>query len=387
MARPLRTVTYFVVVLLAATWLAVRRAPPSPVPEADRDVTVERMEATLASLRASLAAHPDTVIVLGDSSMLNHFVLPQEDTLEFILEADAPRAGLPLRVVAYNGFDPVAYYLLADQIAALRPRAVVLIANLQAFTDSWFRHPRMKHPQLAAYVRPARVLQAMALPLELAGISDSSLAVKPFLRLVGASQVPEILDGYRERFDAELDRFLGQAPKTTADADAAETAPAPSGAAGIAAPTAPTPPTAPGAGIPGRGFGRPPVPGRFVPTSAFRRLDLYPSHLKRDQSTVRVLEATVRDLVANDIRTIVLLTPLHLLALKTTGAYQQRDIDGALALIRDVSVTSGATTIDLTQELPQERYFTDEFTHFTGEGNRIVAARLIAEVTRALAPR
>jgi hypothetical protein len=391
--RPLRTVAYLVIALLATAWIAVRQAPPPLVPELDRDVTVERMEATLASLRASLTADPNTVILLGDSSMLEHFIIPREKTLELLLETDGPKVGLPMRVVAYNGFDPIAYYLLADVIAALHPRAVVLTANLQAFTDDWFSHSEMKHPQLAAYVRPTRAFQAMSLSLDLAGISNSSLAVKPLLRLFGASEVPEILDGYRKRFRATLDGMLSRRP-TAAASLATTIAAALNGsrfdsAVAAAAEGAPAPrPTSGGANppVPGRPSGRQPVPGQLTMRSAFRRLDLYPFHLKREQASVRVLEATVRDLVASSVRTFVLVTPLHLNALKLTGAYQRRDIEGALALIRDVTVTSGATPIDLSQALPDEDYFTDELTHFSVEGNRIVAARLIAELTRALAP-
>jgi hypothetical protein len=77
-----------------------------------------------------------------------------------MLEAAGAPAGATIRVVARDGFDAVAYYLLVDEIAALRPAAVVLTANLQSFTDSWFRQTRMKHPQLAAFVRPTRVWRA-----------------------------------------------------------------------------------------------------------------------------------------------------------------------------------------------------------------------------------
>lgn len=165
MPRAGRTVVYVVLLIFLLVSAAVRLAPPpSTADDGTRDVTVEQMDATLASLRASIAADPATVIILGDSSFLDHWVLAPEDTLAFLLEHEATAAGLSVRVVAHNGFDPIAYYLLADAVAALRPRAVVLTANLQAFTDAWFRRPRMKHPQLAAYVRPPRVLEAMALP-------------------------------------------------------------------------------------------------------------------------------------------------------------------------------------------------------------------------------
>jgi hypothetical protein len=387
MSRPVRTVAYLVVLLLAAVWLAERHPPPplAPTPGTERDVTVERMEETLASLRASLTSNPDTVIVLGDSSFLDHFVLKREQTLAFLLEAEAPQAALSVRVVAYSGFDAVAYYLLADEIAALHPRAVVLTANLQALTDSWFRNPRMKHPQLTAFVRPTRVPEAMGLPLDLAGISDLSLATMPMLRLFGATEVPEILEGYRERFRGDIDRLLGLwwaamtegGPGTAAAA--ALDRPRSEDAAVLAIAAGPPTAGAPRQRRRGKGL----APGTWL-TSPFRRLDLYPDHLGREQASVRVLGASVRDLVARGVRTVVLIAPLHLQALQLTGAYQRRDITGAVALIRDVTVENGATPLDLTEALPQEIYFTDAHTHFTVEGNRIVVAQILAELRRVL---
>ena len=393
MPRPVRSVAYLALLLLAAVWLAVRFEPPQPAPaaDADRDVTTTRMEEMLGSLRATLATDPDTVIVLGDSAFLDHLTLPRGQTLAFLLETEAPQAGLSIRVVAYAGFDPIAYYLLADALAALRPRAVLLTANLQAFTDSWFRNPRMKHPQLAAFVRPTRVPEAMALPLELAGISDSSLVTKPLLRLLRATDVPEILDGYRERFRAELDQALGALSVTAADggpATANAEVPGSPRSGGLT-----PPPTAGGAprqtvgsapNMAVRRGGRKGARAGTWSTSPFRRLDLYPDHLDRTQASVRVLAATVRDLVADGVPTVVAIAPLHLQALRLTGAYQSRDIAAAVVLIRDVIVESGATPLDLTQALPLESYFADAHTHFTAEGNRIVAAQIIAGLRRLL---
>jgi hypothetical protein len=369
MPRPIRTVLYFVLLLLAIVWLAARDAPPAS-DETVRDVTEQRMEETLASLRADVAKDGRVVIVLGDSSMLWHLMLGPDDTLASLLEREAERVGLTVRVVAHEGFDPVAYYLLVDAIAALRPEAVVLTANLQAFTDSWFRHVRMKHPQLAAFVRPGRVLEAIDLPLELAGITDASLVVKPALRVLGASDLPETLDGYRTRLRARLDALLTAGVKTAA--------------AGAAIAEAATPPqirlarrqsVAPPAGqLPHR--------GQILGSSAFRFMDLYPMRLDRRQATVRVLAATVRDLVARDVRTIVLIAPLHLQALRGTGAYARRDLAGAVRVVSDAVVANGGIPVDLTSTLPEESYFTDRYTHFTAAGNRIVADQFLDELRR-----
>ena len=125
------------------------------------------MEEVLASLRNEAAKGGRLVVVLGDSSLRWHPPLGPDETLTAMLEREGEKAGVTIRVVAYDGLDAVAYYLLVDEIAALRPAAVVLTTNLQSFTDSWFSHVRMKHPQLAAFVRPTRLPESISLPLEI----------------------------------------------------------------------------------------------------------------------------------------------------------------------------------------------------------------------------
>jgi hypothetical protein len=117
-------------------------------------------------------------------------------------------------------------------------------------------------------------------------------------------------------------------------------------------------------------------------SSAFKRVDLYPDRIDARQATVRMLAATVRDLAARGVRTIVLIAPIHLQALQMTTAYERRDIAGALAIIREAVTANGGAVVDLAAALPRETSFTDAYTHFTPEGNRIVASGLFAELHR-----
>ena len=377
MARPIRTVVYVVLLLVAVGWLAARAAPPLATDEVERDVSAAEMDATLAALHAETARGAPLVIVLGDSSLRWHPPLEKNETLTAMLEAAAVPAGATIRVLARDGFDAVAYYLLVDEVAALRPAAVVLTANLQSFTDSWFRQTRMKHPQLAAFVRPTRVWRAMALPLEEAGIDDASLLLDPAWRALGVSDLPEKIDGYRTRIRERLDGVA---------AAGAAAALAEGGVAyAVEAPPAPTALPMVGTGRPQRRRAVPPTgtapgggAGPMQANMAFRFMDLYPAKLKPDQATVRVLGAAVRDLAARDVRTIVMLAPVHLQAAKLTGAYVQRDLPGAVRVISDEARTSGAAVVDLSEVLPEESFFIDRYTHFTAAGNRLVADRLVA---------
>ncbi|MEO6026948.1 MAG: SGNH/GDSL hydrolase family protein [Candidatus Binatia bacterium] len=414
-ARPIRIVAYLILILIGLVWVAARSAPPIVVAEEDRDVTIAAMEETLAELRRATAEHGPLVIVVGDSSLGWHPPLGPDEWLKRMLEREEGRVGFPVRVVQHDGYDAVAYYLLVDQLAALRPAAVVLTANLQSFTDEWFKRTRMKHPQLAAFIRPLRVPAAMQLPLELAGITDASLVVKPVFRVLGASDVPEQIDGYRTRLREGLDDWLARSSKSamaTGGVAWADPAPAPPGVSApapgpaipaVGAPAVPSnvvPPPGGGApvpaapvapkpmmplpgALPGKNARRPNAPAAgagVMAKGAFRFMDLYPENLAADQSTVRVFAATVHDLVARGVRTVVVLAPLHLQAAKATGAYVSRNLPQAEKVVRELTVDNGGHFVDLAEVLPQESYFVDRYTHFTADGNRIVLDKLLAEL-------
>jgi hypothetical protein len=115
-------------------------------------------------------------------------------------------------------------------------------------------------------------------------------------------------------------------------------------------------------------------------------MDLYPDRLQPEQSTVRVLRATVRDLVARDVPTIVMLAPMHLQAARVTGAYTGRNLPQAIRVIDEMTIANGGAFLDLAEILPLESFFIDRYTHLTAQGNRLVADRLLEELRRGLAP-
>jgi hypothetical protein len=449
MPRYLRTAAYTLVMLGVIVALGYRWRPAPPAPAGDDEpaaLHVEEVEATLAALGARVAAEPRTAVVLGDSSLLGHRTLPPDETLAVMLEQEGARADVPLQVFAAPGFDAVAYYTLADALAALHPAAVVLVANLQAFSDSWFRNLKIKHPDLVAFVRPTRALEVIALPLDEAGISDASALTMPMLRWLGAPELPATLRDYRDAFRARLDgagaapvparlpAFAPGARRPSAEGGRGGKRVRPRPPAGDAEPGAlpprlgpkaqrerggkrlwPLPPVSrprpaaatdaagdrlpPPAGLgqgphaaPAKRAGSPrPAPGARRPrgtgtwaTSPFRRLDLYPSALARGAPAVEVMAAAVRAFTAHGLRTIVVLAPLHLQALRLTGAYDRRHVADAVDLVRAASLENGAEVVDLTEALPEESYFSDAYTHFTAEGNRLVASMLVPRLSALL---
>jgi hypothetical protein len=272
--------------------------------------------------------------------------------------------------VAYRGFDAVAYYLLADALLATGARSVALVVNLQALTDGWFRNLNIKHPELVAFLGLGRVPEALLLPLELAGVSDASLVTQPALRAIGMSAMPELLRDLREGFRQRLlPGFPAEAEAATAEPPADERGPRPRAK--------------------GRAMGgRRPAPWQpgLWGTSPFRHTDLYPDHLRRDAAAVRVLEATVRRLAQSGARVAVVLAPLHVQALRVMGAYERRGIEESLEVIRALSTERGAAIVDLSHFLLEERYFSDAYTHFTAEGNVIVAAEALQGLATARRP-
>lgn len=385
MTRTLRIATYTVVLLVGILVLAVRHRPaPSEPDERTKAVSVSEMEHTLSELRAALRQEPETVLVVGDSSLIEHEVLGPKQTIRNMLEAQGAAAGIPIRVLARRGFDGVAYYSLADTFVALRPRAIVLLGNLQAFTDTWFRNQQIKHPDLVAFLNLWRVPQALSLPLELAGITDATIASLPVLRLVGMTDLPDALREWRSHFHDTVLDSLGPRPASASENVAGIQAP-PAGQA-TPAPRPPVPRVPAMGPVPG-GRGRRKAgifqPGIWV-TSPFRHPEYYPDHLDPADPAVRVFTAAVRRLSSAGVRTIVLLAPVHLQALRMTTAYKTRDIPGTIRVLREASEANGAMVLDLTHTIGEERFFVDAYTHLNEEGNRIVVEEALRQLPALL---
>jgi hypothetical protein len=63
------------------------------------------------------------------------------------------------------------------------------------------------------------------------------------------------------------------------------------------------------------------------------------------------------------------------LALARTGSWRAQKITRA----------RGGISIDLSEALPRETYFTDVYTHFSADGNRLVAEAMLTQLANALA--
>lgn len=108
-----------------------------------------------------------TVAMLGDSALVSY---PEGRTvparLQERLDADVASLGM-------SGSGPFDYYFLADRIAAARPDVVVVALNLDHFSRAW--QGAYSRPQLAGWIAPARLLEALRMPLDWIGLTTDRL--------------------------------------------------------------------------------------------------------------------------------------------------------------------------------------------------------------------
>jgi hypothetical protein len=63
----------------------------------------------------------------------------------------------------------------------------------------------------------------------------------------------------------------------------------------------------------------------------------------------------------------------------------QRDVPGALTLIRYVVSSQGAPWSILSAALPSETFFTDAYTHFSAAGNHLAAGAMLTDLAPVFA--
>ncbi|MEE2674755.1 MAG: hypothetical protein VX466_13220 [Myxococcota bacterium] len=115
------------------------------------------------------------IAFLGDSMVVSY---PDgrrtPDRLQQRLDA---RSGEPGRIrvhsVAAPGMGPFDYYLLADLVAAAQPDVVILPFNLTSLADDW--RGTFSRPELAGFIDPSRLPQALWLPLDSIGVTADRL--------------------------------------------------------------------------------------------------------------------------------------------------------------------------------------------------------------------
>lgn len=264
------------------------------------------------------------------------------------------------QTLAWPGLGPIAEYCLADEIVDARPNVVVLEANLRGLRGGPLGP--IGFPELAGYIRSARLLEAMSLPLADAGITLDRLL---FYRAIVAGgferERVELLDrqaralhlrdkleeaveakmGSRALFDRRLSIAIG-------------------------------------------GYSQSLVHGRnrAQERELMKALDAAVGGLSPDSARLRVLAATVRSIRKAGIPVLVWVAPVNVEYLQSIGVR----VDGiarSVAAIRTAVVGAGAAFADLHWLLP-DAAFRDSGDHVTTEGpvdgSAILGSRLASEI-------
>lgn len=156
----------------AAVFRAVEAWDPAPV-EVGLDV-IEPIEAELAQMRAEAETDTRAIAFLGDSMVISYpagRTIP--DRLQQVLDRSPTGRPFQVRPVAEPGMGPFDFYFIADRVAEAGPDLVVLPFNLASFSDAW--RGTFSRPQLAGWLPPRRVPQALCLPLDWIGLTADRL--------------------------------------------------------------------------------------------------------------------------------------------------------------------------------------------------------------------
>ena len=314
------------------------------------------------------ASQPGTyrVGLLGDSIMVSY---PQgrqvADRVQSAV-AKLTRGAPPVRVhsLAAQGAGPFDYYFMADDIAAAEPDLVVISLTLGHLAEAW--RGAYSRPELAGFIRPDRVWEALRLPLHRVGLTaDRLFFYVGVVRLGGYEAWRNLalqqarVGRARHRLESRFSLSEGESPEQTfrdaVDQNKLDTL--------------------------------------FVPGyQRFRLLGLKEHFgaamrgVEADLPVLQVLGATIRAFGRSGIPTLVFICPANLEYMASLGMVDEEGLGRTLAAIRREVVASGGEFADFHAALP-DRAFRDAAGHLTHQGEFDGPARLAELVAPSIANR
>jgi len=275
-----------------------------------------------------------TVAFLGDSGVVSYpagQTVPER--LQQVLDAE-PAAGHPLVAsLGMSGSGPFDYYCLADRIAVARPDVVVVSLNLDHFSDAW--RSAYSRPQLAGWIAPGRIPDALGLPFHWIGLTTDRLLAYVVVVQAGASDTWYRLGLRQAQVGRARGRFeswlQGDDPPEERFREAAD-------ARTIA-----------------RVFSGPDL-------RHYRRaglLEHYRSTLDGippDHPVLEALTGTLRRLRAGGARVLVYLAPLEVTWLEEQGVLGEDGFRTTVARVRAAVEGSGGAFADLHDALPADSF-------------------------------
>jgi hypothetical protein len=209
--RPLRILVFCGCLLLsfAAVLTGILRTLEAAELGKPRTVlnVVEVTRRRLPALEEGRAPGASRVAFLGDSTTISY---PRQRTIPDRLEnelarGEPGRSPIEIHSLAISGVGPFEYYFLVDEIMAARPDAVVFAFNLDTLSQAW--RGNNSRPELAGWVAPARLGEALALPLHWIGLTADRLFFYMSIVRAGAFEIWHELKLEQARMGRAQDAF------------------------------------------------------------------------------------------------------------------------------------------------------------------------------------
>jgi hypothetical protein len=305
----------------------------------------------------------ERVAFLGDSTVVSYE--PSSRTVPSRLQKAVVRLGraeppISVRSLAVPGMGPYEWYFLADEIADAGPDQVVMPVGLGSFSQITI--DRLSRVELAGWIWPRRLPEAMALPIYLSGLTWDRLLLYVGIVRSGGFEIWRRLKKEQARVGSaqrSLAEWIGTVDGVSAEGTFSRV----------------------------RGWhdiGRFVMQGgdRYNERGVRRYYTAAMDGVEEDHPVIRMLAATIRTFRRADIHVIVYVTPTNVEHIESLGLLDRDGLDRTLAVIERAVRESGGEFADLHDLFPDE-VFSDPPGHFVYEGE-IDGPALLA---RALAPR
>lgn len=338
MRRVALIVCVFLLLVAAAGVAIYRTADPSA---RTTGLVLYGHRKVLADLAGAVRTPPQ-VVWEGDSTLMR--VAQYPSYVDFIKRDVLDPARVGTLMLAAPGMDAYSYWSLSGRIAALRPKLVVLVANLRTFMPEGGVRGLS---DLAAEIPLSDLPRTLALPYYIRGMTAPRLVLARALRTQLGEDVFLTFEGVRRNVqESAAWRWLGPEDR---------------------------------APIPGEPF------FRFADMSE-RLLVAFDRPLGPSNPLLRFTAATVARLVDAGAAVLVVVTPIPWERGLETHHYEEGRFARRIALLRDVVESSGGRLVDLHRGLTKQ-FFRDTDCHFTADGAAEMAKLLTPEVRRVLLER
>jgi hypothetical protein len=304
----------------------------------------------------------ERVALLGDSTVMSY---PEgRRIVDRLLRAVNRETRDDPRVQVYQltteGQGPFDYYFIADVITSAHPDQALLAFNLSAFGIG--TRKLFARPELAGFVGPARLGEAIGLPLHWIGLNTDELLFYNAVIGAGGYRPWRLLQREQVRVGrarAQVERWLGEWAGAHPEEEF-RVALQKSEMRRILVP------------IGGGRYRQRPLRAHYAPALA---------GVDRDHPVLRVFGAMLSHLERSGIRTLVFTVPLNVEHIDLMGLFDEAGLARTLAAIEATVREAGGRFVDLHDLFPDQG-FRDAAGHLTVEG----AIDGPAEVAAALVP-